>query len=138
MDETASTKNRRLTPLTLAKNEATWPTTIDAYFFNAFRSKRLNVAFECKELDGNLVIGVTVLTRMAEMAASNIDHTALHGDYHLAKRDLLRRAVASGSLRLSEIRKQLPPPHISLAELELLIFSAEALGVEVIRDIEDD
>lgn len=72
------------------------------------------------------------------MAASHIDHSPQDGDYHLAKRDLLRRAVATGSLKMSEIRKKLPPLHVSLAELELLIFSAEALGVVIVRDLVDD
>ncbi len=36
---------------------------------------------------------------------------------------------------MSEIRTTLPPPHISVAELELFLFSLGALGVDVIEDL---
>ncbi len=55
-------------------------------------------------------------------------------DYHEAKRDLLRRAVERGTLTMSEIRAALPAPHLSPAELELLLYTCEALGVEVVED----
>ena len=55
-------------------------------------------------------------------------------DYHEAKRELLRTAVVQGIIRLSDVRKALPEVHLSAAELELLLYSLEALNVEVIAD----
>ncbi len=55
-------------------------------------------------------------------------------DYHEAKRELLRNAVKRGTIRLSEIRTALPEVHLSAAELELLLYSLEALDVEVLSD----
>ena len=69
------------------------------------------------------------------MAESEIHKLPDRGNYHRAKRDLLRRAVQAGRVRMSEIKTTLPPPHISVAELELFLFSLGALGVDVIEDL---
>ncbi len=55
-------------------------------------------------------------------------------DYHAAKRDLLRLGVETGRLTMAEIKSALPAPHLSAAELELVLYSLEALGVEVSSD----
>jgi len=70
------------------------------------------------------------------MAQSETQKLPEAGNYHRAKRDLLRRAVQTRRIRMSEIKATLPPPHISVAELELFLFSLNALGVEIIEDIE--
>lgn len=72
------------------------------------------------------------------MAESNASSLPKGGDYHRAKRDLLRRGVARGRLTISEIRAALPAPHFSAAEMELFLFSLGALGVEVVDDVSED
>ncbi|MBN1945424.1 MAG: RNA polymerase sigma factor region1.1 domain-containing protein [Bradymonadales bacterium] len=57
------------------------------------------------------------------------------GDYHKAKRDLLRLGVERGYLRTSEIREKMPAPHLGIAELELFFFALEALGIRVVEDV---
>jgi hypothetical protein len=57
-----------------------------------------------------------------------------NGNYHVAKRDLLRYAVRRGRIRMTEILAALPAPHISPSEMELFLFSLNALAVDVIDD----
>lgn len=73
-----------------------------------------------------------------EMTESNPHKLPAEGNYHRAKRDLLRRAVREGRIRISEIKETLPPPHISVGELELFLFSLRALDVEIIDDTEGE
>lgn len=54
------------------------------------------------------------------------------GDFHQAKRELLKRGVRSGRLTVAEIRRALPTPHFSAAEMELFLFSLGMLGVDVV------
>jgi hypothetical protein len=69
------------------------------------------------------------------MADSNPQNLPADGDFQRAKRDLLREAVRDGRILLSRIKKVLPPSYVSVAELELFLFSLEALGVEVVYDL---
>jgi hypothetical protein len=69
------------------------------------------------------------------MADSNPQNLPADGDFQRAKRDLLREAVRDGRILLSRIKKALPPSFLSVAELELFLFSLEALGVEVVYDL---
>ena len=54
------------------------------------------------------------------------------GDFHSAKRELIKRGVRSGRLTMAEIRRALPKPHFSAAEMELLLFSLGVLGIDVV------
>lgn len=62
---------------------------------------------------------------------TTIDSQEVRSNYHLAMRDLFRRGVERGALSLREIRAALPPAHTSPAELEVVLYSLEALGVAV-------
>lgn len=53
------------------------------------------------------------------------------GDFQRAKRDLIARAVRRGYVTMDEIRRSLPPKYTNKAEMDLLLFSLEALGVDV-------
>jgi hypothetical protein len=69
-------------------------------------------------------------SEVTEMKAMTDEHET-RSDYHMAMRDLFRRGVERGRLSLREIRAALPPAHTSTTELEVVLYSLEALGVAV-------
>jgi hypothetical protein len=67
-------------------------------------------------------------------ATNRARQSAEPGNYHDAKRELLRLGLAEKRLSLRQIREALPPPHVSRAEFELFLFSLEALGIDLVAD----
>lgn len=53
-------------------------------------------------------------------------------DFHGNKRELLKRGLEAGKLTWAEIRKVLPPEHMSDTELEVFLFTCKNMGIEVV------
>ncbi|AWV89323.1 RNA polymerase sigma factor region1.1 domain-containing protein [Bradymonas sediminis] len=52
-------------------------------------------------------------------------------DFHGRKRELIKYGREKGRLTWPEIRKALPPEHLSGTELEVLLFTCKNMGIEI-------